>query len=117
MAAMSKQWAPWQPDSWRSKPIKQQPQYEDLEQLAKVLSRIKSYPPLVFAGEVDNLKRQLAGAAAGQRFLLQGGDCAERFQDCNQESITSKLKILLQMSVVLCYGARRRDRLIPPDSY
>lgn len=107
MAAMSKQWAPWQPDSWRSKPIKQQPQYEDLEQLTKVLSRIKSYPPLVFAGEVDNLKRQLAGAASGQRFLLQGGDCAERFQDCNQESITSKLKILLQMSVVLCYGARR----------
>lgn len=104
---MSKQWAEWKPDSWRSKPIKQQPKYEDTAQLDQVLSRIRGYPPLVFAGEVDNLKRQLAGAAAGKRFLLQGGDCAERFQDCNQESITSKLKILLQMSVVLCYGARR----------
>ncbi len=68
---------------------------------------MKAYPPLVFVGEVENLKRQLAEAAAGKRFLLQGGDCAERFQDCTPDAITSKIKILLQMSVVLCYGARQ----------
>jgi 3-deoxy-7-phosphoheptulonate synthase len=107
MAKVSKQWAEWKPDSWRAKPIKQQPHYDDPGRLSDVLGRIRSYPPLVFAGEVDNLRRQLADAAAGHRFLLQGGDCAERFQDCNQDAITSKLKILLQMSVVLCYGARR----------
>jgi 3-deoxy-7-phosphoheptulonate synthase len=97
----------WAPDSWRRLPIKQQPQYERPDELTAALGTIRSYPPLVFVGEVENLKRQLADAAAGRRFLLQGGDCAERFQDCNPETITSKLKILLQMSVVLSYGARQ----------
>ncbi len=97
----------WTPASWRTKPIKQQPNYASATALGDVLNVIRTYPPLVFAGEVDNLKRQLADAAAGKRFLLQGGDCAERFQDCTPEAITSKLKILLQMSVVLCYGARQ----------
>ncbi len=97
----------WTPSSWRSKPIFQQPQYENPDQLAAVLARLAGYPPLVFGGEVDSLRRQLAEAATGKRFLLQGGDCAERFQDCTPEGITSKLKILLQMSVILCYGARR----------
>jgi 3-deoxy-7-phosphoheptulonate synthase len=97
----------WSPASWRTRPIKQQPTYEDETALADVLRAIRGYPPLVFVGEVDNLKRQLAEAAAGRRFVLQGGDCAERFQDCTPEAITSKLKILLQMSVVLSYGARR----------
>jgi len=99
--------AEWTPKSWRARPIQQQPQYADPGHLDRVLERIRSYPPLVFAGEVDILKRQLAEAARGRRFLLQGGDCAERFQDCTPEAITSKLKILLQMSVILCYGARR----------
>ena len=99
--------APWSPSSWRAKPIKQQPHYEDAQALAVALETIRGYPPLVFVGEVDNLRRQLAEAAAGERFLLQGGDCAERFQDCTPETITSKLKILLQMSVVLAYGARQ----------
>lgn len=97
----------WSPSSWRSRPIKQQPQYSDETLLQGILATIRAYPPLVFAGEVDNLKKQLAQAAAGQRFVLQGGDCAERFVDCTPEAISSKLKILLQMSVVLCYGARR----------
>jgi len=99
--------APWTPSSWRAKPIQQQPHYEDAQALAAALETIRGYPPLVFVGEVDNLRRQLAEAAAGERFLLQGGDCAERFQDCTPEAITSKLKILLQMSVVLAYGARQ----------
>ena len=99
--------APWSPSTWRAKPIKQQPHYEDAKALGAALDTIRGYPPLVFVGEVDNLRRQLADAAAGERFLLQGGDCAERFQDCTPETITSKLKILLQMSVVLAYGARQ----------
>jgi 3-deoxy-7-phosphoheptulonate synthase len=97
----------WQLSSWRAFPVTQQPKYRDAAVLDEVLTRIASYPPLVFAGEVDNLRCQLAAAAAGERFLLQGGDCAERFQDCHQEAITSKIKILLQMSVILCYGARK----------
>jgi len=97
----------WTPQSWRTRPAQQQPQYADPDHLASVLERIRSYPPLVFAGEVDILKRQLGEASRGRRFMLQGGDCAERFQDCTPEAITSKLKILLQMSVILCYGARR----------
>jgi len=97
----------WNPQSWRAKPIRQQPQYDDLAHLGRVLGRISQWPPLVFGGEVEMLKRQLADAASGRRFLLQGGDCAERFQDCTPEGITSKIKILLQMSVILCYGARR----------
>ena len=97
----------WSPSSWRAKPIRQQPHYSDLAELTRVLDVVRSYPPLVFVGEVENLRRQLADAAAGKRFLLQGGDCAERFQDCTPETITSKLKILLQMSVVLCYGSRQ----------
>jgi 3-deoxy-7-phosphoheptulonate synthase len=97
----------WHPGSWRTRPIKQQPTYERLGELQQVLDVIRAYPPLVFVGEVDNLKRQLAEAAAGRRFLLQGGDCAERFVDCTPDAITSKIKILLQMSVVLSYGARQ----------
>ena len=97
----------WVPEGWRSREAKQQPTYADPAHLGRVLGRIKGYPPLVFAGEVDHLKRQIAEAAEGRRFLLQGGDCAERFQDCTPEGITNKLKILLQMSVILCYGVRK----------
>jgi len=99
--------ADWSPTSWRSRPIQQQPTYQNHDELARSLTTIASYPPLVFVGEVENLRRQLAEASQGRRFILQGGDCAERFQDCNPEAITSKLKILLQMSVVLSYGARQ----------
>lgn len=99
--------AGWSPVTWRSREAKQQPVYPDGPRLEAVLGRIRNYPPLVFAGEVDQLRKQLSEAASGKRFLLQGGDCAERFQDCTPEGITNKLKILLQMSVILCYGARR----------
>ena len=97
----------WDLSSWRQKPIQQQPTYNDQKQLTQVRASLKSYPPLVFSGEIERLKSQIARAAKGEVFLLQGGDCAERFKDCNEKSITAKLKILLQMSVILCYGAKK----------
>jgi 3-deoxy-7-phosphoheptulonate synthase len=97
----------WQPDSWRQFPVKQQPPYEDEKALKEIVKTLRSYPPLVFSGEVEKLKQQLAEAAQGKRFLLQGGDCAESFKDCNPDVITSKLKIILQMSLILTYGAKR----------
>ena len=71
----------WTPDSWRSKPIEQVPVYPDLDALAAVEKRIATYPPLVFAGEARKLKKSLAKVAAGESFLLQGGDCAESFAE------------------------------------
>ncbi len=97
----------WSPDSWRQKPAKQQPQYEDRQKLQHIIGKIRNLPPLVFAGEIDRLRGGLAKASCGEAFILQGGDCAERFQDCNGSKITRKLKILLQMSVVLSYSSRK----------
>ena len=97
----------WSPETWRNHPIQQQPIYEDQQKLKNVLDQIGKLPPLVFAGEIDRLKNSLSQAARGEAFILQGGDCAERFQDCNGGKITRKLKILLQMSVVLSYSARK----------
>jgi 3-deoxy-7-phosphoheptulonate synthase len=96
----------WSPGSWRSKPAAQQPKYPDASLLLSSMDRIRSLPPLISIGEVESLKTQLAQAAEGRRFVLQGGDCAERFVDCNSQSVIRKLKILLQMSLVLTYGAR-----------
>lgn len=97
----------WNLKSWQSRPIQQQPRYPNAQELESVTETIRSYPPLVFAGEVETLKKRLSAVAEGKQFLLQGGDCAERFQDCNSDAVTRKLKILLQMSVTLCYGARK----------
>lgn len=97
----------WRPDDWRSKSAPHQPVYPDAAALSGVLEELRSRPPLVTAGEIENLKLQLAEAAAGKRFLLQGGDCAESFADCRPDVIASKLKILLQVSVVLLHGLRR----------
>jgi 3-deoxy-7-phosphoheptulonate synthase len=96
----------WSPGSWRSLPRVQQPSYPSEEALRAVVDELRQLPPLVSPWEVDALKAQLADAAAGRRFLLQGGDCAERFEDCRAETITNKLKILLQMSLVLVEGAQ-----------
>jgi len=96
----------WSPDSWRSCPIKQQPQYPCEKALAASLAEVSRLPPLVTPREVDELRSQLAEVAQGKRFLLQGGDCAERFQDVSADSIEKKLRILLQMSLVLTWGAR-----------
>ena len=96
----------WSPDSWHGKPIKQQPTYRDENAVAAALARVRELPPLVAHGEVDALPTRLARASRGEAFLLQGGDCAERFADCSKEPIEAKLKILLQMSLVLTWGAR-----------
>ncbi len=97
----------WTPESWKRKPIAQRVVYPDAERLAEVLRQLKRLPPLVTSGEVERLKEQLADAARGNRFLLQGGDCAERFEDCESDRIASKLKILLKMSIVLVYGTKK----------
>jgi len=99
--------AGWEPDSWRRHPARQQPAYADPHATDAVLDRIRGLPPIVAIGEVDALRSRLVEAARGRTFILQGGNCAERFLDCNAGSIVNKLKILLQMSVILTYGARR----------
>jgi 3-deoxy-7-phosphoheptulonate synthase len=98
----------WHPDSWQDRPAAQQPVYPDPDALQAVLKQLSQLPPLVTSWEVEALKQQLAEAVRGQRFLLQGGDCSESFEDCSSGSITAKLKILLQMSIVLVQGSKRR---------
>jgi 3-deoxy-7-phosphoheptulonate synthase len=100
--------AEWSPTSWQKRPAKQQPTYPDGEELAAAVEQLSSLPPLVTSWEVERLRGQLAEAAEGKRFLLQGGACAERFDQCNAGTITNKLKILLQMSLVLTYGLKRQ---------
>ena len=97
----------WSTGSWRNLPVSQQPEYNDREHLRRVLEQMAGYPPLVFKGEVEKLKSQIYDASLGKKFILHGGDCAERFIDCNEAAITNKIKIILQMSVILTYGARR----------
>ncbi|MFA4897194.1 class II 3-deoxy-7-phosphoheptulonate synthase [Microbacterium sp.] len=92
-------------DAWRTLPIKQQPTWPDADRVADVSAQIAGLPPLVFAGEVDNLRDRLARAASGQAFLLQGGDCAETFAGATAEQIRNRIKTVLQMAVVLTYGA------------
>lgn len=98
----------WTPDSWRSKPIKQCPEYSDPKPLAKATAELNRMPPLVTPIEILKLKAHLADVARGEAFLLQGGDCAELFDYCNQSAIESKIKLLLQMSLVLIWGANKR---------
>ena len=100
--------AEWTPTSWQERPALQQPVYPDTDRVERVLRDLGCLPPLVTSWEIERLKAQLAEAARGERFLLQGGDCAESFEDCTSQSITNKLKILLQMSLVLVHGARKR---------
>ena len=92
-------------DHWRGLPIKQQPAWPDAEAAAAASAQIATLPPLVFAGEVDNLRERLAAAADGRAFLLQGGDCAETFAGATADQIRNRVKTLLQMAVVLTYGA------------
>jgi 3-deoxy-7-phosphoheptulonate synthase len=96
----------WQPDSWRAKPILQQPEYEDKAELAKVEETLSSYPPLVFAAEARELRRQLGQVCEGKGFLLQGGDCAESFSEFNAPKIRDTFKVLLQMAIVLTFAGR-----------
>ncbi|MFN3191926.1 MAG: class II 3-deoxy-7-phosphoheptulonate synthase [Aureliella sp.] len=98
----------WNVEDWKSRPAKQQPQYDDPAELDRIVQQLGSLPPLVTSWEVDRLKAQIAEAQDGQAWLLQGGDCAESFADCHAESIASKLKVLLQMSLVLIFGSGRK---------
>jgi 3-deoxy-7-phosphoheptulonate synthase len=97
----------WSPDGWRDKPIKQTPEYPDSRALQDAEDRLKGYPPLVFAGEARRLSGQLADVAEGRAFLLQGGDCAESFAEFHPDNIRDTFRVLLQMAVVLTFGAGR----------
>ena len=95
----------WQPNSWRGREIRQMPDYPDAAHLAQVEQTLSNYPPLVFAGEARKLRAQLAQVAEGKAFLLQGGDCAESFAEFHPDNIRDTFKVLLQMAVVLAFGA------------
>jgi 3-deoxy-7-phosphoheptulonate synthase len=95
----------WTPGRWRDLPAEQQPVWPDPFALDQTLKTLSSLPPLVFAGEARSLRRALAEVAAGEAFLLQAGDCAESFHDFTADTIRDKLKVILQMAVVLTYGA------------
>ena len=95
----------WSPESWRAKPIQQVPDYLDSAALNDVESQLAGFPPLVFAGEARKLKRQLAKVAAGEAFLLQGGDCAESFAEHSADNIRDFFRVFLQMAVVTTFAA------------
>ena len=96
----------WAPDSWRARPAMQMPTYPDAGALEAASVELRQLPPLVTSWEIFSLKKQLAEAQEGKRFLLQGGDCAENFSDCESGLISNRLKVLLQMSLVLVHGLR-----------
>ena len=94
----------WSPESWRNMPIRQVPEYPDQAALAAMEAKIARFPPLVFAGEARRLKASLARAGDGQAFILQGGDCAEAFNQFSANRIRDTYRVLLQMSVVMMFG-------------
>ena len=95
----------WRVDSWRDKPVIQLPEYPDSNHLERVEGELRRMPPLVFAGEVRELRKKLAEATNGKAFLLQGGDCAESFLEFSADNIRDTFKVLMQMAVVLTFGA------------
>jgi len=97
----------WHPASWQSKPAQQQPRYDDPAAVERVVAQLSRLPPIVVSWEVEALRERLAAAQRGQAFLLQGGDCAETFAECESDQIAKKLKILLQMSLVLLHGLKK----------
>jgi len=97
----------WHPASWQTRTAQQQPTYSDPAGLERTVAALSRLPPIVVSWEVEALRGQLAAAQRGERFLLQGGDCAENFEDCESDKIAQKLKILLQMSLVLLYGLKK----------
>ena len=95
----------WSADSWRNFPVKHQPTYSDMNALKLTEEKLKSLPPLVFAGEARTLKEKLASVSEGNAFLLQGGDCAESFAEFNADNLRDTFRVILQMAAVLTYGA------------
>ena len=106
-ADMTNHTSDWSPSSWRTKPIKQPVAYEDQNAVAKSRTKLQKLPPIVTPTEIWKLRRSLADVAEGKAFLLQGGDCAELFDYCNEDAIDSKIKLLLQMSLVLIWGGNK----------
>ncbi|MFK7961702.1 MAG: class II 3-deoxy-7-phosphoheptulonate synthase [Phycisphaerales bacterium] len=100
--------AGWSPSSWTERTARQMPTYREPAALTDVAGQLAELPPLVTSWEIEKLREEIAAAAAGDAFLLQGGDCAERFDECTSDQIAGKLKILLQMSLVLVYGSKKR---------
>jgi 3-deoxy-7-phosphoheptulonate synthase len=97
----------WQPASWQSRKAQQQPSYDDRAELERAVADLARLPPIVVSWEVENLRSRLAAAQRGEAFLLQGGDCAESFTDCESDRIAKQLKVLLQMSLVLLQAMKR----------
>ncbi|MHC9511380.1 3-deoxy-7-phosphoheptulonate synthase [Kangiella sp. M94] len=97
----------WAPDSWKRKPVSQQIKYGDTESLAQVIDKLRQLPPLVSASEVDSLKSHIADAQAGKAFILQGGDCAESFSDCNAEAISQKVRLLMSLSLLVSQQTKK----------
>ena len=97
----------WTVDSWKGKPLAQEVAYDDPAAVARVVEQLGQLPPLVTSWEVERLKESIAEAQTGKRFVLQGGDCAETLLDCKPGIIANKLKILLQMSMVLVHAGKR----------
>jgi 3-deoxy-7-phosphoheptulonate synthase len=97
----------WHPASWQTRQAAQQPTYRNREHLETVLGQLSQLPPIVTTWEIEKLKGELAAAQRGEAFLLQGGDCAENFDECTSDNIVQKLKILLQMSLVMLVGLKK----------
>jgi 3-deoxy-7-phosphoheptulonate synthase len=97
----------WHPHSWQSYPAAQQPEWESSSGLSAVTEQLGRMPGLVGSGEIESLKQQISDAGLGRRFILQGGDCAERFQDCRESLIRGKMRIIMQMALVMGYAGRR----------
>jgi len=97
----------WSPQSWQSKTADQQPNYSDPDRVTGAIEQLSKLPPIVTSWEIEALKQHIALAQKGEAFILQGGDCAETFDECTSDNIAQKLKILLQMSVVMLYGLKR----------
>jgi 3-deoxy-7-phosphoheptulonate synthase len=97
----------WHPASWHARPAQQQPAYADANSVERIVAELSRLPPIVVSWEIEALRAQVASAQRGERFLLQGGDCAESFEDCESNQIAQKLKILLQMSLVLLHGLKK----------
>ena len=97
----------WHPASWQGRQAAQQPVYRDRAALDSVVAQLAEMPPIVTTWEIESLKEQLAVAQRGEAFVLQGGDCAETFDECTSDNIVQKLKILLQMSLVMLVGLKK----------
>ncbi|MEM6513361.1 MAG: 3-deoxy-7-phosphoheptulonate synthase, partial [Pseudomonadota bacterium] len=104
---MSRNVSDWHPASWQSKEAAQQATYPDQAALERAVADLSRLPPIVTSWEVDSLKDEIARAQRGEAFILQGGDCAETFDECTSEDIVAKLKILLQMSLVILFGMKK----------